>query len=365
MSRSIIYVDSDPQYPSSPGKSTDKPGEQFSESQTLANKVGRQLTLVDPDLSVVGGNNMDSSRSAPARRRSVAANSTSNQLAIPQEQDQSSVLRRARVELYFAVSLLIIFVTLFVLGNRFWDERYYIPEEGLGYYLGLTGGSMMLIAFGYTAFKYSTYLRSRAIMKHWLTIHIFFGVAGPLLVLFHSTFRFGSLNGGIALVATCLVFASGVMARFIYARTHYGLGGQKERVKDLQEKLVLSGLKIKSKRLDRFTEKVIGHRDSLTYAVWDFMTFGWRSRWVYFRLSESMRHHLAAIAKVEGWDAEVTRLKHSEFKNRLRDYIFTLKKVALFGVYERFFAFWRNAHVPLLYLLLMSGIVHVIAVHMY
>jgi hypothetical protein len=49
----------------------------------------------------------------------------------------------------------------------------------------------------------------------------------------------------------------------------------------------------------------------------------------------------------------------------LRIYIQTLEKVALFGVYERFFAFWRNAHVPLLYLLLMSGVVHVIAVHMY
>ena len=129
--------------------------------------------------------------------------------------------------------------------------------------------------------------------------------------------------------------------------------------------MVIGVLLIRSKRLDRFTEKVLSHRHSLGYALFDFMTFGWRSRWVYFRLTESMRGHLAKLAKTKGWDAQTADMRLDEFKNGLREYIFVLKSVSLFAVYERFFAFWRNAHVPLLYLLLMSGIVHVLAVHMY
>jgi hypothetical protein len=247
----------------------------------------------------------------------------------------------------------------------FYDDRYYMPEEGLGYWLGLIGGVMMLLAFFYTAFKYMAALRTRAVMKHWLTIHIFFGVTGPVLVLIHSTFRIGSLNGGIALVSMLLVLVSGIMGRFLYSRTHFGLGGSKARAKDLQEMLKLAGHKIKSDRLNEFTESVLTQKGTFGYALWDLVSFGWRSRWLYFRITENMRHHLKKIAEHNDWDAATVRQKRREFKRQLRQYIYVLKKVALFRVYERFFNFWRNAHVPLLYLLLMSGVVHVIAVHMY
>jgi len=270
-----------------------------------------------------------------------------------------------RTELYIAVGLIVGMVGMFIFGRYFWDERYYVPDEGLGYYLGLTGGVFMLLGFFYTAFKYVPALRTRAVMKYWLTIHIVFGVAGPFLVVVHSGFHIGSTNGGVILITTFLVFLSGVMGRFLYSKTHYGLGGQKARVKDLNEILQVSGAKIRSKRLDSFTNSVLRENFSLSAAVWDFLSFGWRARWLYMRMSDDMRHHLHKMALENGWDARTMREKHKIFKRQLRHYINVLKKVALFSVYERFFNFWRNAHVPLLYLLLMSGIVHVIAVHMY
>jgi len=271
----------------------------------------------------------------------------------------------SRTEMFVAIGLYVFVAALFIGGRALYDDRYYSPEEGFGYWIGLVGGVMMLLAFAYTAFKYVAKLRTRAIMKHWLTIHIFFGIAGPVLILVHSTFHIGSLNGGIALVTMLLVLMSGIMGRFLYSRTHYGLGGRKARVKDLQEMLKLAGHKIRSDRLDRFTESVLTHKQTLGYAFWELFTFGWRSRWLYFRMSESMREHLRQLAAQNGWDNATVRQKRREFKRQLTLYIETLKKVALFRVYERFFAFWRNAHVPLLYLLLMSGVMHVIAVHMY
>ena len=271
----------------------------------------------------------------------------------------------SRTELFVAIGLCLFVAALYIFGRIFYDDRYYTPEEGLGYWLGITGGVMMLLAFAYTAFKYVGGLRTRAVMKHWLTIHIFFGIMGPILILVHSTFHIGSLNGGIAFVTMLLVLISGIIGRFLYSRTHYGLGGSKARVKDLQEMLRLAGHKIKSEHLERFTESMLVHKQTLGYAFWDWLTFGWRSRWLYFRMNENMRASLKHLAEQNGWDNASVRQKRREFKRQLREYIMVLKKVALFRVYERFFAFWRNAHVPLLYLLLMSGIVHVIAVHMY
>jgi hypothetical protein len=271
----------------------------------------------------------------------------------------------SRKEMAMAIGLCVFFAVLFGVGRALYNDRYYTPEEGLGYWLGLVGGVMMLLAFFYTAFKYVSKLRTRAVMKHWLTIHIFFGLAGPILVMVHSTFHFGSLNGGVAFFAMVLVVVSGIMGRYLYSKTHYGLGGRKARVKDLQVMLKLAGHKIKSDRMDRFTASVLTQKQTLGNAFWELFTFGWRSRWLYFRMTETMRVHLHRLARQNGWDRRMVRQKRQEFKLQLRLYIETLRKVALFRVYERFFAFWRNAHVPLLYLLLMSGVVHVIAVHMY
>lgn len=271
----------------------------------------------------------------------------------------------SRKEVFMAIGLYAFVIILFLGGRALYSDRYYHPEEGFGYWIGLVGGVMMLLAYAYTAFKYVAGLRTRAVMKHWLTIHIFFGIGGPVLILVHSTFYIGSLNGGIALISMLLVLMSGIMGRFLYSRTHYGLGGSKARVKDLHEMLKLAGHKIKSDRLDRFSEQVMTHKQTLHNAIWEFISFGWRSRWLYFRMTENMRLHLNKIAAQNNWDAQMVRQKRREFKQQLRVYILTLKKVALFRVYERFFNFWRNAHVPLLYLLLMSGVIHVIAVHMY
>jgi hypothetical protein len=43
----------------------------------------------------------------------------------------------------------------------------------------------------------------------------------------------------------------------------------------------------------------------------------------------------------------------------------SIRKVAEFRFYERFFAIWHVVHYPLFLMLVVSGVIHVIAVHMY
>lgn len=327
--------------------------------------MGGAVTNVDQPISKIIPQQSSPTEEKSDQAKSLPSNQAQSPLAAKQVSKAELSKLASRTEMFVAVGLYVFVVALFITGRALYDDRYYTPEEGLGYWLGLVGGVMMLLALFYTAFKYVAALRTRAVMKRWLTIHIFFGVTGPVLVLVHSTFHVGSLNGGVALVSMLLVLMSGIMGRFLYSKTHYGLGGRKARVKDLQEMLKLAGHKIKSERLDRFTESVLIHKQTLGYTIWDLFTFGWRSRWLYFRTTETMRIHLVQLAEQNNWNNATLRQKRREFKRQLRAYIETLRKVALFKVYERFFAFWRNAHVPLLYLLLMSGVVHVIAVHMY
>lgn len=270
-----------------------------------------------------------------------------------------------KAELFLAFGLIFVMAAIFVIGRIYWDERYYVAEEGLGYWLGLVGGVMMLFALLYGLFKHVPALRAITGMKRWLQVHIFFGVVGPLLVVFHTTFQLGSLNGTIAFFAMVMVYLSGIIGRFLYSKIHYGLGGTKAKLGDVKESLVTSGRRIKSNRLDRFTESVMAHPASFIGAWWDLMAFGWRSRWLTFQLRRDMKRKLTSMAKREGWEQGKMHQHRKAFRQQLKNYMFMLRKVALFSVYERFFSFWRHAHVPLLYLLLFSGILHVIAVHMY
>jgi len=47
------------------------------------------------------------------------------------------------------------------------------------------------------------------------------------------------------------------------------------------------------------------------------------------------------------------------------EYLMGAQRVALFTAWSRVFSWWHVAHVPFVYLLVISAIVHVIAVHAY
>ena len=268
-------------------------------------------------------------------------------------------------ELYIAFGMILFFTGLFITGQHYWDERYYIPEEGLGYFLGITGGIIMLLAMAYSMFKYVPVLRSKIKIKAWLNVHIAMGLVGPLLIYIHSTFRIGSLNGGIALISMSLVLLSGIIGRFLYSKTHYGLGGRKAKLGELHKILNDENSHIHSPRLNKFTQRVMRHSTSLLQATWELATYGISRRWIYFRVKQEMLQKLKKLALEHNLTGKEIRKEKRIIKYQLRNYLALLHKVALFKLYERFFAFWRHAHVPLLYLLLISGIVHVIAVHMY
>jgi hypothetical protein len=268
-----------------------------------------------------------------------------------------------RGELALALSLPLLYVAVFAYGRLNWNERLYVAEEGLGYFLGLSGGIMMLVALAYTFTRRVALLRP--LLKHMLRIHIFFGIAGPFLVLAHSTFHIGSLNGGIALVSMTLVFLSGVIGRYLYSKIHFGLDGRKAQAREVAAAWDAGGHDFSTPRLDAFHQRMLTPPTDLLHASIRVLLYGVRSRWVRWHTRSDLKRQLRARARAENWTSEALVQQWRDTKQRLRTHFALLKKVALFSAYERFFAFWRHAHVPLLYLLLLSGIVHVIAVHLY
>jgi len=86
---------------------------------------------------------------------------------------------------------------------------------------------------------------------------------------------------------------------------------------------------------------------------------------VYRQCTAQLRQVLLTLARQERWHKRdyVTRKNNS---NKLVDqYLNAVTRVAQFKAYERLFSLWHVAHIPFVYLLVISAVVHVVAVHAY
>jgi len=170
------------------------------------------------------------------------------------------------------------------------------------------------------------------------------------------------------------VAGSGIVGRFIYTKIHHGLYGRQATLRERQAHLGLSGESVKSKFhfAPRTEERLraleaysagearhgfLGVRRSLAVAI--------RVRWVYWRSMREVRRILSRAAVERRWAPE-ERVRRIRIAGRmLQVYLRELQEVAQFRTYERLFSLWHVLHVPFVFMLVLSAVVHVLAVHMY
>jgi len=266
-------------------------------------------------------------------------------------------------------------LTVLTLGAwRFSRLGLFRAGDDIGYWLGVAGGSMMLLLFTYPLRKYVRALHRLGKVKGWFIFHMVLGICGPLLILVHSTFRVGSLNAAVAMYSMIVVVVSGVVGRFIYLHIHRGLSGERLNLNQLKARAGLDQSDARSRL--HFAPKV--EQRLLAFAAAELKAPpGWATwlrqvlllpahMWaVYLRCALELRAPLHDMALRRQWSrADLSRRKRLSRK-LARRYLTSVVKVAQFTAYERLFRLWHLAHVPFLYLLVISAVVHVIAVHAY
>lgn len=248
------------------------------------------------------------------------------------------------------------------------------PDSKFDYYLGITGALLMLAMFLYPVRKQARFMHSWGPVKYWFISHMVLGIGAPLIILVHSRFQIGSLNAGVALISMLIVMLSGVIGRFIYARIHHGMYGQRATLAELQGFLRLNSAEVHSKlvfapdverALLAFEAFALAPHKGFIGSTWSLMTLWVHGRVVYRRCKRSLALALAKLSRRRGWQAEERRRYRRAVTNQVRAYIENLQRAAHFSIYERMFSLWHVLHVPLVYMLVASTIAHVVAVHMY
>jgi hypothetical protein len=252
--------------------------------------------------------------------------------------------------------------------------RLFESGDEASYWIAVVGGSMMLVLFTYPLRKYVRFMQGVGKVKWWFWLHLFMGIAGPWLILVHSTFRIGSLNAGVALYSMVIVVLSGVIGRFIHVRVHRGLDGERTSLRTLRERagLVESRARSRLHFSPAVEARLLAFEQHELRAQPGWMTYLRQAtvlplqQWItYQRCVHELRAPLHELAEQHGWSASDLQRRQRHARRLVDQYLNAVVRVAQFTAFERVFALWHLAHLPFVYLLVISAVVHVVAVHAY
>lgn len=260
----------------------------------------------------------------------------------------SFLLNMTSVIWYSAITLLL------AAGWAARDQNYLVAESGIGYWFGIIGGVSMLLIFAYPLRKRIKSWSSIGSIKSWFRIHMFLGAAGPVIIIFHSGFKLGSFNSSVAFFCMLIVALSGLLGRYWYQRIHHGLYGSKIRFEELYSSEDISSLLSReSIAIDTdIAQELKELENSLTHR--------------HTGINRSLGFYRAMKSRVGRVRREVARsaLDRTE-KKQIYARLKNLRSICALGINEILFSYWHVFHIPLLVMLVLSGVIHVLVVHLY
>jgi hypothetical protein len=233
----------------------------------------------------------------------------------------------------------------------------------------------MLVLLLYPMAKRSTWLGFQKNSVVWLRAHMLLGTLGPMLIFYHANFSTGAVNSNVALFSMIIVAISGVIGRFIYTRVHKGMS---------YTKLDLGSLLAKSSRLlaevgqdvgpssaavaktmADFAEKAIPKSPNIIPNLIAALTMSYRKSAARYRIMSELRKAIRKASLAENWTRDVEKTRLEAARSDVLEFLACVSKASQLSFWERMFSLWHVLHVPFFFLLLVSGVLHVIAVHIY
>lgn len=235
--------------------------------------------------------------------------------------------------------------------ERFYDPHHdwFKPSGIFGHGLGIAGTLLILFGvFFYIARKRYNFLGKLIRLKYLLEFHIFLCVLGPILILFHTAFKFGGIVS-VAFWSMVAVVASGVIGRFVYIQIPRTIEGREltlNEVKNMKENLSQE-LRRRAGGIDDDMVRMILSFTSEAAVKGSFVSRYFGNR----KLMATIRKRLKQKNVVVGQRKFVTRLVKEELS--------LSGKIRRLQTMQKLFKYWHVAHLPFALIMLIILIIHV------
>jgi len=271
--------------------------------------------------------------------------------------------------IYISLLIIIIFITLAVivsigydyyttpLTERFFHEDYRLlkPSGSIGHGYGIIGTLLLLIGVAsYVIRKRVKRFARLGLLKHWLEFHIFLCTLGPLLILFHTAFKFGGIVS-ISFWSMVAVVLSGIIGRYIYLQMPRSIDGVELSFEESRELNYDLSHQLRQKynlddsiinRLDNYSgneSQAINILSLLPIMIKGF----WEDRSALNEITISLKN------------SNVPRKNIKEVKKMCKAKLKLNRRLSLLKTTQRLFSYWHIIHFPFAILMLVIMVVHV------
>ena len=227
-----------------------------------------------------------------------------------------------------------------------------------GHLFGVGGFLLMLVPVAYSARKKMRRFRDAGNIKGWLDVHVFCGIVGPVLITFHTAFKFNGIVS-VAYWSMVAVVLSGFVGRYLYVRIPRSIRGQALTQADLEARALALSQQIADAQLpDDVLAKiealerrvVLPHDGQSSLATLLAGEFGMRRDFARLRADIARRGVAPDL--------------HREALNLIAERATLRRRMAYLTTTKKLFDVWHVFHMPLVYITFAIVIMHV-AVTMY
>ncbi|MDE5418014.1 hypothetical protein L3049_08335 [Labilibaculum sp. DW002] len=240
--------------------------------------------------------------------------------------------------------------------ERFYHANHQLlkPSGILGHGLGIIG-SLMIIAgvFSYMARKRIAKLSRIGVLKYWLEFHIFLCTLGPVLVLFHTAFKFGGIVS-ISFWSMVAVVISGVIGRFIYIQIPRTIEGRELSLAEVRETKTDIGTLLKKEY--NLSEESYG---TIVASVADQPDN--ESKFLLLRLLAKAKEDRKSYKRIdtELRKNNLSRTERQKIKRLVINEIALNRKIDRLNYMQKLFKYWHVAHLPFALVMLVILLIHV------
>jgi hypothetical protein len=214
---------------------------------------------------------------------------------------------------------------------------------------------MIIIGVGmYMLRKRNRALARYGVLKHWLEFHIFLCTLGPILILFHTAFKFGGIVS-ISFWSMVAVVLSGVIGRFIYIQIPRTIQGRELSLNEVHEMKTDIGKILR----DNYQMDEMSYATIIASAFRDDNEIkgSLLTREVYrFRQNRKSFKAIKDVVK----QSHLSKKEHKKIITLLKNEIRLNGKIERLTAMQNLFKYWHVAHLPFALIMLIIMVIHVI-----